>query len=77
VIRIGHGVVGDRLKTHREDQNIVEYSQYGALKTTWAIFDADDKAIAGVDAYLHDYYRPIFDKRPQNVDPIPVTPLID
>ncbi len=73
VIRVGQGIIGERLKEHRNNFQITQYSQYGQLKVTWAIIN---KAyLNGVEAYLFNYYKPLVGERAPTVIPISVNPL--
>lgn len=68
-VRVGQGIIRDRLKSHREDPQIQEYEQYG-LFVTWAA--VDDQYRDGIEAYLANILEPVIGKRFPNVIPLSV-----
>jgi hypothetical protein len=70
VIRVGQGQIGNRLKEHRDNPEILRYSNYGQLKVTWAMVDPQSRD--GVEAFLFDAYHPLIGERSPAVNPISV-----
>jgi hypothetical protein len=69
VVRLGQGVIVDRIAKHRRDQAILAYRPFG-LWVTWA--DVPAQFRDGVERYLADYYQPLIGDAYPNVPPIPV-----
>jgi len=67
VIRLGSGIIKDRLKNHRENPEITKYKN---LKVTWAQVNANQ--MEGVEKYLSDLYNPLVGERFPNRTPIKV-----
>ncbi len=67
VIRLGSGVIKDRIAAHRENSEITKYDN---LKVTWAEVDEDD--MQGVEKYLADTFNPAVGDRFPDLDPIVV-----
>lgn len=67
VVRLGQGVISDRLSDHRRDPKI---TRHGLLHVTWARVAPND--LDGVEAYLADVYGPLVGERFPDVTPIPV-----
>jgi len=61
VIRVGQGQIGNRLREHRSNPEILKYSNYGQLKVTWALVDKQYRD--GVEAFLYDSYNPLVGER--------------
>jgi hypothetical protein len=59
-VRVGQGIIRDRLKAHREDPEVQAYSQYG-LYVTWARVEARNRD--GVEAYLASTLSPLVGER--------------
>lgn len=57
VVRIGQGDIADRLKVHRNDDEILGYEEFGTLRVTWAAVSAAQRD--GVEVYLSDRYPPL------------------
>ncbi len=70
VIRLGQGNIGDRLREHRTNPEIVRYSHYGQLKVTWAIVPSQYRD--GVEAYLFESYNPLIGEKSPAAQPISV-----
>ena len=70
VIRVGQGIIGNRLKEHRENPVIVRYAHYGQLKVSWALITPELRD--GVEAFLFDSYNPLIGERLPAVQPIPI-----
>ena len=68
VIRVGQGVIRDRLSQHRQDQQIIAYPN---LLVTWAKV-SDYYLLDGVERYLANMFNPKIGDRFPNVDPIEV-----
>lgn len=58
VVRLGSGVIRDRLSKHRVDKVI---SKYKSLSVSWAKVHA--LQMEGVEAYLSDEYEPLIGER--------------
>lgn len=54
-VRIGQGIIRDRLAAHRQDREILEYSQY-ELYVTWARVSETHRD--GVEKYLGETLNP-------------------
>jgi hypothetical protein len=68
-IRMGQGVIRDRLQAHRNDSGVQAYAHL-RLYVTWASVLARDRD--GVEAYLAQQLQPLIGERfPQRL-PIPV-----
>jgi len=59
-VRIGQGVIRDRLSAHRQDPEILRYSQYG-LYVTWA--SVVESYRDGVEKYLGEALNPLVGTR--------------
>ena len=71
VIKLGSGNIAERLKDHRQNQDITKYSSYGQLKVSWIILDESE--LLGVEKYLSRAYSPIVgDRYPESVTEIKV-----
>ena len=70
VVRVGQGIVRERLAVHQEDPEIVSYSAHGDLKVTWAA--VPQHQLNGVEVFLAQHYRPLVGERFPNVNPIAV-----
>ncbi len=68
-VRIGQGVIRDRLRAHRDDSEIQAYSQHG-LFVTWANVDARNRD--GVEAYLANTLAPLVGERFPDVTTVAV-----
>lgn len=68
VIRVGQGIIRDRLATHRSDKAITAYS---SLYVTWAPVDALYRD--GVERYLANILKPVIGDAFPTVIPIPVS----
>jgi hypothetical protein len=62
-VRIGHGIIRDRLQFERGEPQVRQYARFG-LYVTWALVPLDDAV--RVESYLRNHLRPI----------IPDTPLL-
>jgi hypothetical protein len=69
-IRVGQGNIGDRLREHRTNPEIIRYAHYGQLKVSWAIVPKQYRD--GVEAYLFDSYNPLIGDRSPTAQPISV-----
>lgn len=56
VVRVGQGVIADRLSAHRNDRKILAYANRGLL-VTWASVSAAQQD--GVERYLADTWNPL------------------
>ena len=68
VIRVGQGIIRDRLATHRNDKVITTHPP---LYVTWAPIEALYRD--GVERYLANILRPVVGDAFPNVIPIPVS----
>jgi len=68
-VRVGSGVIRDRLRAHREDPAILRYRSYG-LFVTWAAVSAN--MMLGAERYLGDRLDPLVAERFPAVLPIAV-----
>ena len=59
-VRVGQGIIRDRLTAHRNDQQIQAYSNLG-LFVTWSAVAAADRD--GVEAYLAAQLNPLVGER--------------
>lgn len=78
VIRVGQGNIGERLREHRNNPQILQYSSLGQLKVSWAIADGisfQKDQLDGVEAFLANNYNPLIGDRFPNVKQIPVNLL--
>jgi len=57
VVRIGQGVIANRLSEHRNDRVITQYASHGPLSVTWAAVPAHQ--MDGVERYLADKWNPL------------------
>ena len=71
VVRLGRGNIADRLRTHRQDDNILAYRHHGLL-VTWA--QVEVRYQNGVEKYLADRYPPLVGERFPDVRPVEVNP---
>lgn len=74
VIRVGQGNIGERLKVHLANPQIIQYSKYGSLKVSWVVISP--LLFDRVEVFLYDYYRPVVGERAPVAVPLPVTPLL-
>lgn len=68
VVRVGQGIVRERLAAHQGDPEITSYTAHGDLRVTWA----PQHQLDGVEAFLAQRYQPLVGERFPNVTPIPV-----
>jgi len=69
VVRVGQGKpIGKRLSDHRNDKEILAYSEYGTLRVTWAEVPSSQRD--GVERYLGDTLKPLIGSTFPDVDPI-------
>lgn len=69
VVRLGQGIIRDRISVHRTDQKITHYSSKGLL-VTWA--EVDRQYLDGVEKYLADTWNPLVGDAFPDVRPIAV-----
>ncbi|MFM5977563.1 MAG: hypothetical protein ACKO99_14630 [Dolichospermum sp.] len=70
VVRIGQGIILDRLSVHRNTHEIMSYKQFGELFVTWTI--VEPKLQNGIENYLGYTLKPLVAERFPDVVPIPV-----
>lgn len=68
-VRLGQGIIKDRLAAHREDRNVQAYAK-NTLYVTWAAVDATSRD--GVEAYLAEQLNPLVGERFPDRTPIAV-----
>lgn len=69
VVRVGQGIIKDRLKEHREDPIILKYKGFG-LYVTWA--EVDRRYLDGVERFLANELKPLEGERYPDTFPIQV-----
>ena len=71
VVRVGQGIVIERIAAHRQDKVTTQYRQFGTLQITWAAVpkkaDRD-----GIERFLANHYKPLVGDAWPDVAPIPV-----
>jgi len=67
VVRLGSGIIKDRISTHRNDTKITAYAN---LKVTWAKVHANQ--MEGVERYLADMFDPAVGEAFPDTIPLPV-----
>jgi hypothetical protein len=72
-IYVGQGNIGERLKAHRNNWKITQYSRYGQLKVTWALVEGE--YLDNIEAGLYRDYAPLEVERVPSALPISVTPI--
>lgn len=68
-VRVGRGMIRDRLRGHRSDREIQQYAAQG-LFVTWAEVGPSDRD--GVEAYLFSRLAPLVGERGPQCSPVPV-----
>lgn len=68
-VYVGQGVIKDRLKEHRENQEILKYQNYN-LYATWAKVSSNLRD--GIEKYLITKLSPIVGEKAPDSDPIEV-----
>lgn len=68
-VRVGQGVIRDRLRAHQSNLAVLAYASYG-LFVTWAAVPKQDRD--GVERYLAEYLQPLFGARYPSATPISV-----
>ena len=69
-VRVGQGNITERLRVHRRESKITDYSQQGVLKVTWAT--VPERLRGGIEAFLEDTLAPLVGERFPEADPNPV-----
>ncbi len=69
VLKVGQGLIHERINEHRKDYVLAAYCQYG-LYVTWAEVEKND--CDGVERYIGESLRPLVGCRLPNVLPIKV-----
>jgi len=69
-VRIGQGIISQRIATHRNDDVITAYAVRGSLRVTWAAVAGRARRL-GIERYLADELDPLVGEYP-DVRPIPV-----
>ena len=68
-VRVGHGLIRDRLMAHRKDPEVQAFARHG-LFFTWA--KVSPPQCSGVEAYLADMLKPRVKSHSPTARPIPV-----
>jgi hypothetical protein len=68
-VRVGQGIIRDRIAQHRQDRDILAYQNLG-LYVTWASVPGNQRD--GVERYLGDQLSPKVGSRRPDVSPITV-----
>ncbi|MCZ8122358.1 MAG: hypothetical protein O9277_02920 [Magnetospirillum sp.] len=69
IVQVGQGVIGERLRAHQSDPEILLYAAR-ALKVSWAA--ADDESMSGIENYLASALDPLIATARQVASPIKV-----
>ena len=69
-VYVGQGNIRDRLTSHRNDPDILQYARHG-LFVTWAEVDVQYRS--GIERYLADSLTPLQGAQHPLVEPVPVT----
>jgi hypothetical protein len=69
-IRVGQGIIADRLMAHRLDATVSTYRGYGVLRVTWAVVPESSRD--GVERFLADKCKPLIGERHPRVEAIEV-----
>jgi hypothetical protein len=68
-VRVGQGIIRDRIGKHREDSEILAYSANG-LFVTWA--PVDEYFRDGIEKFLGERMNPLVGSKFPDANPIPV-----
>jgi hypothetical protein len=69
-VRVGQGVIKDRVACHRTDPTILAYARFGGLWVRWA--NLQPHWLDGVERYLAETLRPLVGDRFPDVTPVQV-----
>jgi hypothetical protein len=69
-VRVGQGIIPNRLGEHRRDRLIMEYGPSDSLYVTWTILP--ENLWDGVEVFLAQYYEPLVGVRYPEASPIRV-----
>lgn len=70
-VRVGQGIIKDRISEHRKDQKVTQYRNKGTLRVTWAaVPKAADRD--GIERYLANHYAPLVGDSWPDVAPVAV-----
>lgn len=70
VVRVGQGIIKDRLAEHCNDTEVCGHNVYGTLRVTWASVPYAQRD--GVERYLADTWHPLVGDAFPNAYPIAV-----
>ena len=70
VVRVGQGLIQDRLREHKDDHEILGYARNGTLYVTWAYVSQAQQD--GIERFLADHYYPLIGERFPVANPIAV-----
>jgi hypothetical protein len=69
-VRVGQGIIADRILAHRSDETIRTYRGFGVLRVTWAMVSESSRD--GVERFLADKCNPLVGELHPRVEPIEV-----
>ena len=69
-VRVGQGIVGERLTTHKHDPTILAFRKSGILRVTWAIVHPGQ--LNAVERYLTQTLQPLVGYRFCDLDHVRV-----
>ena len=69
-VRVGKGMIRDRLTAHRADSAVLAYGKFGTLFVSWA--EVPTACRDGVESFLAESLKPLVGDRFPDCDPIPV-----
>lgn len=76
VVRVGSGVIVDRLKEHRLNPEVTKYSTFGQLKVSWVVADNInflESEMEGAERYLARVYAPLIGDRFPDVSEVEIS----
>lgn len=77
-VRVGSGIIVDRLKEHRLNPEITKYASFGQLKVSWVVVDNVtflNSEIEGAERYLARIYAPLIGDRYPDVPEVEISLL--
>ena len=75
-VRVGSGIIAERLKEHRSNPEITKYSNFGQLKVSWVVIDNISffgNEMEGAERYLARVYSPLIGDRFPNVPEVEIS----
>ncbi len=70
VVRVGQGILANRLAVHKKDYDVLKFKQSGELRVTWAIVQASQRD--GVERHLANKWKPLVGDAWPDVTPLAV-----